>query len=120
MMKKYFLITSTLIFGCVLTTFAQEEQPFPEPVQESQSERRMEQQTNPRESGMQMWEMERVQRETSQSAETTAQRRKEETTVESRKKESPEKGEKVNEESVLTFNFLYYLIQKFKLSETVD
>jgi len=116
-MKRNFLLTVILLFGCTFIAAAQEES-FPDPVEQN-PERRLEE-NNPRESGMQMWEMERIQREV--SSQNTSQNNK------SSKDRVPEKPKEKamseksgdSDESVLGFNFLYYLIQKFKLSESVD
>lgn len=117
--SKLVFLTSTLLFGSVLASFGQEEQyPQTEEIPETRTE-----ENNPKESGMQIWEMERIQREVRTENVAPANKKAAEVTAtdpRERQKVSKEKGNPQSSESVLSFNFLYYLIQKFKQSESVD
>ncbi len=119
-MKKVSFLTLTILVACGFAAFAQEEQ-FP-PTQEQTPEVRPQENQSNKETGMPMWEMDRFQRETGNQAETTPAKKVDSAPVISRERENSAKpnATKQNDESVLSFNFLYYLIQKFKLSETVE
>ena len=119
-MKKVSFLTLMILFACGFSAFAQEEQ-FPTPQEQNPEVRP--QDTNPsKETGMPMWEMDRIQREPGNQTESTPGKRLEPAvnTTKERETTTRTKAEQEKDESVLSFNFLYYLIQKFKLSETVE
>ncbi|MCA6078456.1 hypothetical protein [Fulvivirga sedimenti] len=119
-MKKVSFLTLMILFACGFSAFAQEEQ-FPAPQEQIPEVRPQE--TNPsKETGMPMWEMDRIQREPGNRVENTTVKRSEPVVNTTKERETPSRPKATQEkdESVLSFNFLYYLVQKFKLSETVE
>ena len=111
MMNKRFLLTLAFFISCTFIAAAQEEH-FPDPIEEREESRVEE--TNQRESGMQIWEADRIQRETPK--ENVSRPVIPESPME-KKEDSAQEKSSATKESVLSFNFLYYLIEKFKLSE---
>lgn len=112
---KFLILTALGLLTGVITSYGQEEQ-FP--GSSEQEERSESNESDPMEAGIQIWDNDQDLQSRPSIDKPTQPTIRPTTPAGSEKKDKALQGKE--DESVLSFNFLYYIIQKFKLSESVE